>query len=206
MIFDLPATPQDLEHASWNDLAPYYEALASAPLNMDNVEEWLQSWSRLQAVVDEAGTLAMIAYTCDTANEAKEAANLRWSSDIFPKINEQSVRLAERLVALGWSRDDMAVVLREFRTDIEIFREENVELFATIEELSAGYQKITGGLSAEWEGKQVTIPQLQPFMKENDRTVRERAFRLGAEAYLEHRGALAALFDKMFVLRQRVAT
>ena len=51
----------------------------------------------------------------------------------------------------------------------------------------------------------ITIPQLQPYLRERDRAVRERAFRLGAEAYLAKRGELAALFDRMFGLRQRVA-
>jgi len=201
----LPESPQALVDATWDDLAPYYEALASAPLTAASADAWLQEWSRLTAVIDEAGTLAMIAYTCDTADEAKERANLRWSSEIFPRIGEQNVRLAERLVALGWTREDMAVVLREFRTDIEIFREANVPLFSELEEHVAAYQKITGGLDAEWEGQRVTIPQLQPYLKERDREVRERAFRRGAEAYLERQGELAALFDTMFALRQRIA-
>ncbi|MFN8670072.1 MAG: M3 family oligoendopeptidase [Gemmatimonadaceae bacterium] len=205
MPIDIPASPDDLRDATWETLAPYYEALATAELSAANAEEWLRRWSELSAVVDEAGTLAMIAYTCDTANEAKEAANLRWSSEIFPKVGEQNVRLAERLVALGWSRDDMAVVLREFRTDIEVFREENVALFAELEEHSSAYQKLTGGLDAEWEGVRVTIPQLQPYLKERDRSVRERAFRLGAEAYLAHHAELGALFDTMYALRQRIA-
>jgi oligoendopeptidase F len=38
-----------------------------------------------------------------------------------------------------------------------------------------------------------------------DRAERERAFRLGAEAYLEQRDTLADLFDRMFVLRNEVA-
>nr|MBP9107441.1 hypothetical protein [Gemmatimonadaceae bacterium] len=198
MTLAIPASPQILVDATWETLAPHYEALASAPVSRETAEAWLRAWSELSAVVDEAGTLAMIAYTCDTADPAKEAANLRWSSEIFPKVGEQNVRLAERLVAIGWSRDDMAVVLDEFRTDIEIFREANVPLFAELEEHSAAYQKITGGLEAEWEGERVTIPQLQPHLKVRDRAVRERAFRLGAEAYLAQREALAALFDTMF--------
>lgn len=205
LLPELPPSPQAIADATWDDLAPYYEQLVRAPLSVEAVEPWLEKWSRLSAVVDEAGTLAMIAYTCDTADPAKESANLRWSSEIFPKVGEQNVRLAERLVALAWTRDDMAVVLREFRTDIEIFREENVPLFAELEEHTAAYQKITGGLGAEWEGKRVTIPQLQPHLKERDRAVRERAFRLGAEAYMARRDALAALFDTMFALRQRIA-
>jgi oligoendopeptidase F len=205
VTLDLPPTPQALADAAWDDIAPYFAALASAPLTADTVEEWLRAWSQVCALVDEAGTLAMIDYTCDTADPVKESANLRWSSEIFPKVGEQNVHLAERLVALGWSRDDMEVVLRGFRTDIEIFREENVPLFSELEEHVAQYQKITGGLEAEWEGVRVTIPQLQPYLRERDRGVRERAFRLGAEAYTARRDELAALFDTMFALRQRVA-
>lgn len=205
MHFDLPSTPQALVDATWETLAPYYQALVSAPVALHEAEDWLQSWSRLQEVVEEAGTLAMIDYTCDTADPVKEAANLRWSSEIFPKVMEQNVHLAERLVRVGWTAPDLEVVIREFRTDIEIFREENVALFAEIEEHSAAYQKITGGMEAEWDGKKITIPQLQPYLKERDRTVREKAFRLGAKSYLEKRAELAALFDRMFDLRQRVA-
>jgi len=205
MSTTIPASPEQLASATWADLAPHYEALARQLVTPDTAEAWLAEWSQLSAVVDEAGTLAMIAYTCDTADPAKEAANLRWSTEIFPKVGEQNVRLAEMLVASGWSRDDMQVVLREFRTDIEIFREENVPLMAEVEEHVATYQKITGGLGAEWEGTRVTIPQLQPYLKERDRVVRERAFRLGANAYLAHRDELSALFDAMFALRQRIA-
>src|SRR5690606_26212021 len=50
-----------------------------------------------------------------------------------------------------------------------------------------------------------TIPQLQPFLKDPDRSVRERAFRLGMGAYLGKREELADLFDEMYALRQQIA-
>ena len=205
LLPELPASPEVFVTATWDDVAPYYESLATAPLGAEQVEEWLSAWSRLDALVGEAGTLAMIAYTGDTADAAKEAAYLRFSTEIFPKVDEQEVRLAKRLLDLGWSRPDLETTLRRFRTDAEIFRESNVPLFAELEELSAGYQKIVGGLSAEWDGERKTIPQLQPFLKSSDRAVRERAFRLGAGAYLEKRDELAALFDRMYEKRVQVA-
>jgi oligoendopeptidase F len=201
----LPDTPDAFSAAHWDDVAPYYEALATAPLDATTVEEWLAEWSRLESLVGEAGALAMIAYTGDTADPEKEAAYLRFSTEVFPKVDEQGVRLARRLLDLGWSRPDLETTVRRFRTDAEIFREANVPLFAEIEELSAQYQKIAGGLSAEWDGERKTIPQLQPYLKAKDRAVRERAFRLGAEAYLEQRDAMAALFDRMYERRVRVA-
>ena len=206
MISTLPSSPTDLEHAEWTDLAPHFEALATVAVEPEQVGEWLATWSRLQAIVDEAATLAMIAYTCDTADPAKEAANLRWSAEIYPNIIEQHVRLARRFVEFGVDVPGMEIATREFRTDIEIFREANVPLLAETEELISRYQKITGGLEVEWEGERKTVPQLQPFLRERDRSVRERAFRLGARAYLDQRAELAATFDQMFALRERIAT
>ncbi len=205
----LPESPAVFANATWSDIAPYYEALATAPLESpvrsDEVEAWLSSWSRLDTLVGEAGTLAMIAYTGNTANEDAERAYLRFSMEIFPTLEEQQVRLARRLVELGWSRPDLETTIRRFRADIEIFREANVARFAKLEEYSAAYQKRTGGLSVDWDGDPKTIPQLQPYLKATDRAVRERAFRAGAQAYLAHRDELATLFDNMLALRQDVA-
>lgn len=206
-VIPLPESPAHFRDATWPEVQPYYDALAEWPLDGGDaaVERWLRSWSRLDTLVSEAGTLAMIAYTGDTANEAAEQAYLRFSMEIFPRLDEQQVRLARRLIDLGWSRPDLATTLRRFRTDIDIFREANVARFSQIEELSAGYQKITGGLSVDWDGESKTIPQLQPYLKSPDRAVRERAFRAGATAYLDKRTALAELFDRMYALRVAVA-
>jgi oligoendopeptidase F len=205
VLASLPESPQTIAAASWPDLAPYYDGLATVGVEPNDAESWLRSWSRLEEVIDEAGTLAMIAYTCDTTDVEKEAANLRWSAEIFPKVGEQQVRLAKRLIALGYTRTDLETVIRGFRTDIEIFREENVPLFSLIEELVAAYQKITGGLEVEWDGQKKTVPQLQPYLKERDRGIRERAFRVGTEAYAGRRPEMASLFDRMYELRQQVA-
>jgi oligoendopeptidase F len=203
VIVSLPESPQAIVDATWPDLEPLYDALATAPI--DDPKAWLLEWSRLEEIVEEAGTLAMIAYTCDTTDTAKEAANLRWVSEIFPKAMEMQVRLARRLVELGYSEPGLEVAIRGFRSDIEIFREENVPLFSELETLVSAYQKITGGLTVDWNGDRKTVPQLQPFLKDRDRGVRQKAFHLGAHAYLEHRAEMAALFDQMFAKRQHVA-
>lgn len=203
MIVSLPDSPQAIADATWADLEPLYEALATA--SIEDPRAWLLEWSRLEEIIEEAGTMAMIAYTCDTADAAKESAHLRWSSEIFPKAVEMQVRLAKRLVDVGYTEPGLEPVLRGFRTDIEIFREENVPIFSELETLVASYQKITGGLTVDWNGEKKTVPQLQPFLKERDRGVREKAFRVGAQAYLERRDEMAALFDQMYEKRQRVA-
>jgi oligoendopeptidase F len=201
----LPPSPAALAKSEWVDIAPYFDELAARELGSDDIEPWLSEWSRLEELVTEAAARAMIAYTVDTSDRDKEADHLRFSSEILPQMEERSVALARKLLETGYSTPPLTTTLTRFRTQIEIFREENVPIFAALEEHSARYQRITGSMTAEWDGVERPLPQLQPFLKSPDRAVRERAFRASSQPYIEKRAELAALFDRMYELRMRAA-
>jgi oligoendopeptidase F len=201
----LPPSPAAFAKASWDDVAPYFDDLASRPLDRTTVEGWLRSWSTLEELVTEAASRAMIAYTIDTSDAEKQADHLRFSTEVLPRMEERSVELARRLVESGYVTPELKTTLDRFRTQIEIFREENVPIFAELEEHSARYQRITGSMTVQWEGAELPLPKLQPFLKSADRAVRERAFRASSQPYIDQRNELAALFDKMYQLRTRAA-
>ena len=67
-----PDSPQAFAEATWDDILPYYDDLANRPLDARNVEAWLRDWTALEDLVGEAASLASVAYTCDTADPAKE--------------------------------------------------------------------------------------------------------------------------------------
>jgi oligoendopeptidase F len=201
----LPSSPAAFAKATWDDVVPYFDDLVERSLDASTVTEWLLAWSRLEELVTEAAAQAMIAYTIDTSDSEKEKDHLRFSTEILPRMEERSVELARRLVALGHSTPELATTLARFRTSIEIFREANIPIFSELEELGARYQRITGSMTVEFDGVERPLPQLQPFLKSPDRAVRERAFRASTQPYMEEHGALAGLFDRMFELRQRAA-
>ncbi len=201
----LPTSPSAFAKATWPDVAPYFDELAARKLDPSNTDGWLHTWSMLEELVTEAAAQAMIAYTIDTADADKEADHLRFSTEVLPRMEERSVELARRLLESGYSTPALDTTLARFRTQIQIFRDENVPIFAELEEHSARYQRITGAITVEWEGVERPLPQLQPFLKSSDRAVRERAFRLSSKPYLDRRGELSDLFDKMYHLRERAA-
>ena len=173
----LPESSAALIDASWDTIAAWYQELATVVLDATTLEPWLATWSRLDELVTEAASLTMIAYTADTTDAAKEAAHLRFSTDILPRLGELEVALARKFVAQGTDRTDLQATLQRFETSIAIFREANVPLVAEAEELAARYQQVTGGMTAEWGGERVALPRLAPFLKSGDRSVREAAWR-----------------------------
>jgi len=201
----LPETSAGFAAATWDIIAPFYRDLADAPLDPTTREAWLARWSRLDELVTEAASLAMIAYTCDTADTTKEAAHLRFSTEILPQLEEAEVTLAKRFVGVGSDRADLETTLARFRMAIDIFREANVPLVAEAEGLAAKYQQVTGTMTAAWRGEHVPLPQLSPFLKSPDRAVRESAWRAATAPYVAARDEMAGIFDRMRELRITIA-
>lgn len=201
----LPESPAAFKDATWPEIQPYFEELEQRPLDHENVETWLEDWSRLESLVSEASALAYFTYSRNTADPAAEEAQLRFGTQIAPKAREHRTHLQARLVELGYTRPDLDTTLQRFRNQMELFKSENVPLFADLSRLSTEWSKLVGGLTVEWEGEEKTPPQLLPYLEEHDRERRARAFRLMFEPYVHQRDALAGLFDRMYDLRQRVA-
>jgi hypothetical protein len=76
----LPQSPDGFAAATWSDVAPFYEALASHSLDRESVESWLAAWSRLEELLTEAAATAMIAYTLDTEDRVRESARRMFPS------------------------------------------------------------------------------------------------------------------------------
>ncbi len=201
----LPDSPDAFKDATWEDVQPYFEELAARPLDRDSVESWLEDWSRFESLLSEAGALASFAYSCDTADPAREAAQLRFGTEISPKARQQRVRLQERLVELDYSRPGLETTVKRFRNQMELFSKDNVPLFGELSRLETEWSKVNGAMTVDWDGVEKTTAQLLPFLESGDRAVRECAFRLRAKPYVDQRAVLAGIFDRMYDVRQRVA-
>jgi oligoendopeptidase F len=200
-----PVSPDAFKDATWEDVVPHYEELASRPLDAGNVEAWLEDWSRFESILMEAAALASFAYSCDTTDAERETAQLRFGTDIAPRAYEQRVRLQERLVELDYVRPGIETMVERFRNQMRMFNEGNVPLFAQLSKLVTEWSKLNGAMTVDWEGEEKTPAQLLPYLLSNDREERERAFKLRARPYIEKREAIAEIFDQMYDLRQRVA-
>ncbi|HEX6547898.1 MAG TPA: hypothetical protein VF134_04075, partial [Candidatus Dormibacteraeota bacterium] len=134
----LPDSPEAFRDATLDDIVPYFEELARRPLPRPaDVEAWIGDWSRLEELFQDAAYNAEIAYDCDTFDDAKEAAALRFSSEISPRLEPWRVRLGERLVESGFQRGDLETTIRRWKNRIQLFREANVPLVAEEERLSS---------------------------------------------------------------------
>lgn len=206
MAWTVP-TPEQVRSATPAELQPHFDRLAEAPLTPATLGEWLSDWSALEASISEAIGLAAIGYARNTADRDAGATNARVGGEIAPWSDEQHVRLAGRLLKLDPAEldPDLAPLAAAARDDQSTMRPEHAALRRELAALDMRYQRITGGLTAEWEGEQVPLPELIAHLGNTDRAVRERAIRGWLDAYFAQRETLAGIFDAQYRLRQELA-
>lgn len=198
-------TPEQFADMTWEQIEPLYTSLAERELPDDNATKaWLQDWNDLDTSLMEAASVANVEVSCDSQNSEKEERHLRFSSEIMPQRGKIANELIGKLLDSGYAPEELETVLRRARTDREIFREENVPLQQELSKLSNAYNKAAGSMTVEWDGEDVPLSRLNPFLEHPDRDVRERAWRLHLRPYIDQRDHLADIFDKQLELRQQV--
>lgn len=91
------------------------------------------------------------------------------------------------------------------KNDKDIFREENVAFLVEEEKLTAKYAEITSKMTVLFDGEEKTIQQLNGYLENKDRTIRECAWRAMYERYMRDQEQLDILFDNLKTIRIQIA-
>lgn len=202
----IPNTIDDVNPRLWETFQPYFEALTKVEVSEDERRTWLENWSHLLALVNEAGSWLYIQKTLDTTDEARERAFLDFVENVAPQAQIADQALKERLLGMDVSdMPDMALVVRDLRNEADLYRDENVPLKTKLAKLDNEYDKITGSLKADWDGEEKNISQLNALLKDRDRGVRERAWKTMMALWLSQREALNQIYADMLQLRCQLA-
>ena len=197
-------------YAQIEPLLNQLEVLAKECRTVAEFEKWILAWGELSAAIDEESSRRHIAMTCFTEDTELEKAYLYFVEHVEPPLKPRQQRLAEIFLAhplrtqLPESR--YKVFLRDTALRVEIFRQENVALETEEAKWGQQYQKLSGSLTVQFQGKERTLPQLGPFLEEQDRTVRQEAWEVSAARRLKERELFEDQFEAMLALREQIAT
>ncbi|MBI5667166.1 MAG: M3 family oligoendopeptidase [Chloroflexi bacterium] len=205
MLNTLPQTAQEFMNWDWPQIEPLYRDLETRELTAATVNDWLADWSRLSDFIGEAVARLHIATTVDTTDTAAQERFHTYLETVIEPVEQAEQKLREKLLATGLQPEGFAIPLRNMRAAAELFRDANVPLFTQEQKLSNEYDKIVAAQTVEWEGQEVTLPQLRPVYQDADRGKRERAWWLATNRWLHDRAALNDLWRQFMDLRRRIA-
>jgi oligoendopeptidase F len=203
--------PEDFKLTTWENLKPYFDDLLNRRLNsQDDLKKWFSDRSELESVISEDLAWRYIRMTCYTENEEYVKSYQDFVQNIQPQIAPVSDQL-NRKAAESEFLNSLAqiegynILVRNLRTEIEIFREENVPLFTEITTETQKYAQLSGAMTVEVDGKTLTLQQASVFLMSTDRKKREEVYTKINERRLRDKEELDALFSRLIQLRHRVA-
>ena len=201
--------PQDLK-IEWENLSPLFDELLKRELNSEEeLEQWLRDKSELEAALEEDFAWRYIKMSCDTANEGLVKDFQYFATEIEPKIspiaNELNKKFNDNPFTDQLDKDKYFVYIRAVKKALELFREENIELFTQLQVTQQKYQGITGAMSVQINGQEYTLEQAANFLKDTNREVRQNAWETIQQRRLVAKDELNILFDELVAMRHKVA-
>jgi oligoendopeptidase F len=186
----------------WSDLEPRYLELQGRTVDAGTGYEFLLEWSELSKTVAETSTFLQLAADLDTADEAAQEQLSHFHRVTQPAVTIADAALRRKVLAVTSPNlpEDATIVFRRMGTDERAYREENVQLEAEEADLVSEYSQLTGSQLVEFDGQKLTIPEIQRYLQESDRGIRENSWRAWQKSKLE----LAPLLDELFLKLLRV--
>lgn len=202
--------PQGFVVTTWEALEPYFKELVERPVqSAEELEKWLKDISELEAVVSEDACWRQIRMTCDTENkELAESFNYFYTAiqpHIQPYVDQINRKLIDSPYTAGLDHDQYFTYLRSVKNSIDLFREENIPLFAGLSVMQQQYGAIAGKMTVEVEGREYTLQQASKFLESHDRALRETVYRKVNERRFQDKDALDDLFTQLVRKRHQVA-
>lgn len=196
---------------TWADLKPYFDALLERPLtSAEELKAWLRDRSELESAISEDLGWRYIKMTCYTEDKALGDRYTDFIQNIQPEIAPVSDALNKKAAACPFlatlaKETGYDIMTRNLKKDIELFREENIPLFTEINTESQKYAQLSGAMTIEWKGQELTLQQASVMLQETDRALREAVYQKITERRLRDKEAMDELYSKLIQLRHRVA-
>ena len=186
------------------------EALAaSVPSSAQDLITVLEHYSEISIAVEDELSRLYVDMTVHADDESKEQAYNDYYAQVAMPSEPFSFRIKKLFYDSPWraelSQERFGHLNRMLAKQIELFREENIPLKIQESELANKYGGIVSKMTAEFEGKELTMAQLGVYFKDADRQKRETAWRLRMQAFQDKEAEFDTLYDQLRKLREQIA-
>jgi oligoendopeptidase F len=200
----------DLEIKNTDSLFNYFDDLLNREFyTIHDLERWLLDRSELAAILEEDLAWRYIYMNCDTADEKLAKRFEKFVTKIEPELTKQFNLLDRKFMDSPFSdqldEKKYHVFKRTLKSRVEIFREKNLPLIATLQVEEQKYGKISSEMTITHKRKKITLQEATNFLKDPHREIREKFYFQINDRRLEDAEALQDLLTSLIDKRQQLA-
>lgn len=203
---DMPYARPDMD-AFLAQLETYAQEAAAAD-SKDALLAVFLAQDKTMAHYTTMSRLATIHYTVNT-RDAYWAAERAFYDETLPRVGNGQMKLAAALLAnpyVGILEEKFGeTILPRLKNDVMAADERLLELQKEENALVSAYEKVYGGAMVEFQGQEMTIPQVAAFKEDPDASVRFAAYAAEGSYFDEHRAEFDDIYSKLIICRNKQA-
>lgn len=179
--------------------------------NADSFEKALNEYKKFSELSSEFITLAQIVYVRNSINTKDEfyEKEREFFDENSPYITEISNKMSHLLLESKFKND----FINEYGThlfnliecSVKSFSKEIIELLQEENSLVADYSKLISGAKILFDGKELNLSGMSPYVNSKDRNIRKEANIKIAEFFYNNMEQLDTIYDKLVKNRDKQA-
>ncbi|BBE31445.1 oligoendopeptidase F [Tepiditoga spiralis] len=201
--------PEDINLNSFETVKGIFEKLLDEEINStEELLEFIKKVSEFNNILSEEMAWKYINMTRFADKEEYSKDFNTFYANVVSPSNKYDFEINKKIYNNKYFKnlpEDFELMKKIIANEIEMFREENIPLQIKENELTTKYAEIMSKLTVEFDGKEMTLIQLGKYLKDPDRNIREKAWRVGAEKINEKAKELNNLFDELKKIRIKIA-
>jgi oligoendopeptidase F len=195
---------------TWDTIKPYFDNLADREISCrEDLLKWFQDRSELESAISENMGWRYIKMTGDTGNQDYVNSFNFFVEEIQPNIAPYSNKLDQKALNSPFLSEigveGYSILKKLLEKDSKLFRETNIPLLTEISTEEQIFGSVSGAMTVEVDGDELTLQQATQYLQSNDRGKREEVYRKIAERRYLDKDRLDDLYDKLRGLRHQVA-
>ncbi|TFE03682.1 M3 family oligoendopeptidase [Jeotgalibacillus sp. R-1-5s-1] len=188
-----------------------FEELLTAFTEAGSAEEQIAAINKLNTYrnnISSQYNLALIRASVDTNDEFYQKEK-DYFDEVMPKFSELETNYYKALVASPY-RDRLEekygkqlFELADF--SIKGFSPEVIPLLQEENKLTSEYSKLVASAEIDFDGKTLTLAQLDPYTESTDRSMREKAVKTKFDFFNQHAEKFDRIYDRLVKVRHEIA-
>jgi oligoendopeptidase F len=202
--------PSDMDPFNFPELERLYRMLMDRKIStVEEMNRWLADFSELFSFVDEYGNRRYIDKSCHTDDEAIKKRFMRFVEEVEPRSKPMAFALQKKYlespVRKQMDRKRFDVLDRKWQAEVDIFRDESVEIETQVTRKVTEYDSINGSMMVKFRGQELTMQQMARFLEDPNSDTRREAWEASAKRRLVDREAIDAIYSALLPLRHKIA-
>jgi len=201
---------QEQEVNSADDIKVYLEDLKNRKItNVSELQKWMSDRSELDAFLEENAAWRYIKMSCDTENKELAESFSFFVQKVEPLAYEYSDILDRKFMESEFfaelDQEKYKIPVQAVKRKIEMFRKENIQLFADTQDKEQQFGSIAGAMNITYKGEKMTLQQAGNLLKSTDRDERKAVYELINNRRLEDKDKLDTLLSELIEMRTQAA-